>query len=506
MYNAHLQTVLLIDDNPNDRLIVKRELNREFESIAIHEIIDQKQFDLALAAADFDFVITDFQLGWSNGLKTLRAIRERSPDCPVIMFTNTGTQEIAVEAMKSGLDDYVIKSPQHFVRLRQAVRSVWQKYQTKLKADELERRLRALLNQLDIGIFRATQEGRLLDINAATLEMLGVESLEEAQVTLARQLAMANQPAGVSYTREIELRRPSESSAEAQPSLWLKIIATPSQVNNEILIDGLIEDITPQKQAEQALNQLNQTLEAQIQQRTEQLETTNQELELFAYSISHDLRTPVRQIGGFVGLLKEALISSADNQLPDNGRVSHYLTILSELTEQANTMIDALLTFSRTGRTEMVYEPVDMTKVVQQLISQAEENVPTRQIQWKISALPVVACDRTLIVSVWQNLIGNAVKFTQNQAVARICIGAQVLSEETIFSIEDNGIGFKPEQADRIFGMFQQAHRQEIPKGTGMGLASVKRIVTRHGGRVWADGRLDKGATFYFSLPNRSEQ
>ncbi|EDX85194.1 ATPase, histidine kinase-, DNA gyrase B-, and HSP90-like domain protein [Synechococcus sp. PCC 7335] len=520
MNEARLQTILLIDDNPNDRLVVKRELNREFEDITIQEVIDQKQFDSALEKADFDFVITDFQLGWSNGLKTLSAIKERLPDCPIIMFTNTGTQEIAVEAMKSGLDDYVIKSPQHFVRLRQAVRSTWQKFQTQRKASELEQRLQSLLNQLDIGIFRANQSGQLLEANTAVLNMLGVESLEAAQVALSQRLAAPQRPLGVSYTREIELSQ----SYENERSLWLKIIATPSLINSKVIINGLIEDISARKQAEQALNQLNQTLELQVGQRTEQLAEINRELELFAYSISHDLRTPIRQIDGFVGLLEEALRQYDQHQQSANQsdigqkadkQVGHYLEVILDLASQANKMIDALLAFSRTGRAEIVYEPVDMGKVVQQLVSQAVDNMPERSIYWHVSPLPTVVCDRSMIVTVWQNLIDNALKFTKDQAEAHIHIGtwagdlenttnleaATRSQQKTIFLIEDNGIGFKPEKADQIFGMFQQAHNSEVAKGTGIGLASVRRIIARHQGETWAEGKMHQGATFYFSLP-----
>ncbi|MBE9061019.1 hybrid sensor histidine kinase/response regulator [cf. Phormidesmis sp. LEGE 11477] len=517
MYKARLQTILLIDDNPNDRLIVKRELNREFEDIAIQEIIDQKQFDLALGKADFDFVITDFQLGWSNGLKTLSAIKERLPECPVIMFTNTGTQEIAVEAMKSGLDDYVIKAPQHFVRLRQAVRSAWRKFQTQRKATELEQQLQSLLNQLDIGIFTANQSGQLLEANAATLNMLGIESIEAAQLALGQGLAAADRPIRVPYTREIELTPLSESS-RVERSLWLKIIATPSQVNDKVIINGLIEDISAKKQAEQALNQLNQTLELQVEQRTEQLAGINRELELFAYSVSHDLRTPIRQIRGFADLLGETLSQSSQFDIGQNEagkRAGNYLEVILDLADRANIMIDALLEFSRTGRAEMVYEPVDMDKVVQQLVSQAADNMPERSVHWRISPLPTVICDRTLIVTVWQNLIDNALKFTQSRTDTHIRIGTttgdlkmgdlepstQTLPEKIVFFIEDNGIGFDAKQSERMFGMFQKAHSDEVIEGTGIGLASVKRIVARHRGDVWAEGLVSEGATFYFSLP-----
>ena len=179
-------------------------------------------------------------------------------------------------------------------------------------------------------------------------------------------------------------------------------------------------------------------------------------------------------------------------------------------------MIDALLDFSRTGRAKIVYEDVDMSRVVRRLRSLIEDSYPERIIHWQIEPLPTVCCDRALLTTVWQNLIENAIKFTKNQESAHITIGlAPELAPEAkdsslestkipeaVFFIKDNGIGFDPQQAERIFGMFQQAHVQQIASGTGIGLANVKRIILRHNGRVWAKGEVGKGTTVYFSLPS----
>ncbi|MGB7084285.1 MAG: ATP-binding protein [Phormidesmis sp.] len=500
MHYPKLQAILLVDDNPDDRLLAQRELNKTLSTLIIHEAIDQKEFGQMLATAEFDMVITDYQLGWSNGLKILRAVKAQRPQCPVIMFTNTGTQEIAVEAMKSGLSDYVVKSPQHFVRLGQAVKSVWRQFQTQLRAAQLEGQLQALLNQLEVGIFRGTPSGQLLDANGAVLSMLSVDSLAAAQSALQSQLALpaslalptaSNLPQQVaSHSAEIELQR------SEQPPLWLRVSATLSWINGEPIVDGLIEDITARKQAEKSLNQLNQTLEQQVQMRTQQLEGINRELETFAYSISHDLRSPIRQIDGFIALLKEHLNPTALDQ-----KTQHYFDVLSGLVSQSGNMIDALLNFSRTGRVEMSPAQVDMSKIVRRIKAQINANHTADNIQWHIADLPAVKCDYTLMQTVWQNLIENAVKFTQDQASPEIWIGFDLHPTKTVFFVKDNGIGFEPKQRDKIFGMFQQAHSRKESNGLGIGLANVTRIISRHQGKVWAEGRVDEGATFYFSLP-----
>ena len=491
MRYPRLQSVLLIDDNPNDRLLARRELAKAFDTLIVHEVLDQKGLDRALSGGDFDLVITDYQLGWSDGLKILRTVKSQRSQCPVIMFTNTGTQEIAVAAMKSGLSDYVIKSPRHFIRLRQAVRSVWQQFQTQLRAAQLEVRLQALLDQLEVGIFRATPAGQLLDVNVAMLNMLAVSSVKAAQTVLGPQLKAAFSEKEASRVTELGFTRADQSS------LWLKVIATLHDINGELIVDGIVEDVTARKQAEQQLNQLNQTLEEQVQSRTLQLETINQELEMFAYSISHDLRSPIRQINGFINLIQHQL-----GQTVLDDKVQHYFEVILGLTRQSSDMIDALLNFSQSGRVEMSFSPVETDRMVRQISSQIDESSSAPSINWQIAALPDVVGDRQLIKLVWQNLIGNAVKFTQQQPQPTIVIQAKTQAQAVVFSISDNGIGFDSEQSDSIFGMFQRAHSQKTVEGVGVGLANVKRIVSRHGGRVWAEGKVGQGASFYFSLPS----
>ena len=559
---SELHSILLIDDNPNDRLLARRQLNKAFHQLKIEEVINPQQFDRAIAADRFDLVITDYQLGWSTGIDVLKAVKKSRPECPIVMFTNTGTQEIAVEAMKLGLSDYVLKSPRHFVRLAHTVRSTWQQFQTQLRAVELEGRLQALLNQLEVGIFRATPLGKLLDANAALFHMIGVESIAAAQTLLSTdRLALSEASKtlnpGESLTKEIQI-------AVNEQTRWLRINATLNAATREPVIDGIIEDITVRKQAEQAIAQSKAVLERKVKIRTRQLERSNHELESFAYSISHDLRTPIRQISSFAGIMQDyldeqspaaqtaptvaarppkAIASGIEADLPEES-LQHYLSVISKLAVQAEGMIRALLNLSKVGSTAMVVEPVDMDSLVNREIEHISRERSVREgstathaaksarpINFVVQPLPTVLCDRALIQSVWQNLLDNAIKFTRSQSNPQITIGAQPPTardafeldsdirleaaglqagserklieqrEEVVFFVQDNGIGFDSTQAEKIFGIFQQAHSKQDFGGVGIGLANVRRIINRHSGRVWAESEKNSGTTIFFSLP-----
>ncbi|MGJ3245713.1 MAG: sensor histidine kinase [Elainellaceae cyanobacterium] len=488
-----LQKILLVDDDPNDRLLAVRELKREFPHIQIQEALDWTELNQAFAADEFDLVITDYELNWTTGLDVLRAVKDHDPDRPIVMFTNSGTQEVAVEAMKGGLDDYVIKSPKHLVRLSQAVRSTWENAQIRRKASELEFRLQFLLNELKVGVFRATPDGTLLEASDGLLKLLELNSLSEAQTFFQETLALS----AIDRTHQTQWHREVCLNDSGHRIRWLQISEALVQFNSKTLIDGLILDITEQKQTAAALRSLNQTLEQRVEERTARLEMLNRELEMFAFSVSHDLRSPIRQIDGFTALLTQHLQSITSEET-----VLHYLQRISELTERSGRMIDDLLQFSRTGRAKMQYTPVSMNRLVQEVKRQVEPQLAGRTVHWDISSLPTVEGDRNLLRQVWQNLVENAVKYTNPREHAIITIGSMNSEREIIFFVRDNGIGFDSDNIAQLFGVFQRLPNAQGFDGTGIGLANVQRVISRHGGRLWAEGDLDKGATFYFSLPS----
>ncbi len=242
---------------------------------------------------------------------------------------------------------------------------------------------------------------------------------------------------------------------------------------------------------------LNRELEQRVVERTAQLEAANQELEAFSYSVSHDLRAPLRHVDGFAGLLLKS-----DGQLvSERGRV--YLAQITTSAKQMGNLIDDLLVFSQMGRAEMRHGAVDLHQLAQETIRDLTAQNPARNITWQLAPLPTVRGDRAMLRQVFVNLFANAVKYSGPRDPAIITINAapDPATGELVVSVRDNGVGFEMAYAHKLFGVFQRLHRAEEFEGTGIGLANIRRIISRHGGRTWAEGEPGVGAVFYFSLP-----
>ncbi|MGQ0667082.1 MAG: sensor histidine kinase [Nitrospiraceae bacterium] len=237
---------------------------------------------------------------------------------------------------------------------------------------------------------------------------------------------------------------------------------------------------------------------AELQRRGELLEAANKELEAFSYSVSHDLRAPLRHIDGYASLLRKAVGESLDE------KPARYLRTISASAKQLGQLIDDLLVFSRMGRQEMLHTAVNLDQLIKTVIYDLRLDLQGREISWRIDTLPEVRGDPSMLRQVFMNLIANAVKFTSTRPIAKIEIGVDRRSSgEVVIFVRDNGVGFEMQYAAKLFGVFQRLHRADEFEGTGIGLANVRRIVHRHGGRTWAEGMPDKGATFYVALPTR---
>jgi PAS domain S-box-containing protein len=256
-------------------------------------------------------------------------------------------------------------------------------------------------------------------------------------------------------------------------------------------------EIAERKRVEEKIQQLNQELEQRVRDRTAQLEATNKELNAFAYTVSHDLRAPLRHIDGFLELLQTRLASILDKE----GR--HYMGAIAEAALKMGVLIDELLAFSRMSRQGLAVQPVALGPLVREVIQDLEPDITGRSIDWRIDNLPTVRGDAAMLRMVLVNLTANAIKFTRQQEQARIEIGAVPHQEngDTVIYVRDNGVGFDMAYGEKLFGVFQRLHRTDEFEGTGIGLASTRRIIERHGGRTWAESSVGQGATFYFSLP-----
>jgi signal transduction histidine kinase/ABC-type amino acid transport substrate-binding protein len=239
-------------------------------------------------------------------------------------------------------------------------------------------------------------------------------------------------------------------------------------------------------------------LEQRVAERTAQLETANKELEAFSYSVSHDLRAPLRHISGYVDLLNKRFREA----LPE--KAEHYLNQVTDSASQMGTLIDDLLQFSRTGRQELRQADMDMNAAVQEALEKLKTDTKSRNISWSVAELPRVPGDYSLLQQVWINLLENAVKYTRYKDEARIEVGCTREPDQWVFFVRDNGVGFDMQYAHKLFGVFQRLHSPAQFEGTGIGLAHVQRIVQKHGGRVRAEGRPDEGATFYFTIPDNT--
>ncbi len=258
--------------------------------------------------------------------------------------------------------------------------------------------------------------------------------------------------------------------------------------------EALQVEVRERQRAEESLLQLNLDLEQRVSDRTSELRLANQELEAFAYSIAHDLRAPFRHIHSYAELLLEEYAGG----LAPEARA--YLTRIGTKSREMGQMVDDLLNLFSVARDKFDRTPVELDDLVQKVISDIKGDIGDRDIVWKIGPLPILKCNYVLIRQVLDNLIANAVKYTRPRRPAHIELGSFCENGEEICFIRDNGVGFDMKAVDRLFGVFQRLHRSEEFEGTGVGLALASRIIRKHGGRIWAEGMVDKGATFYFTL------
>jgi PAS domain S-box-containing protein len=451
-----------------------------------------------LAAQSVDCILLDLVMPGLSGQDTCRRIKQRAEwrDIPLVMLTARDDRDAMIEGINAGADDYIAKSADFDVlkaRLRAQLRRKHfedenRRIREKLVRRETEARFQRLIHSNIIGVILGEIGGRLTDANDAFLAMLGYSrtDLEAGTLTwveLTPPEWQERDEVAIEQLRRSGSATPFEKEYLRRDGSRLPVVLGLVLMEGTDTVVGFVLDRTEQKSAEEELKKYALALEA-----------ANGELESFSYSVAHDLRAPLRSIDGF----SQALLEDHADQLDEEGR--KYLRFVRESAQHMGHLIDALLTLSRVTRSELHQEDVDLSALARAAVARLRRSQPDRPVDVVLQEGLEDRGDPRLLTVVLDNLLGNAWKFTGKRDVARIELGVSSTDGRPVYWVRDNGAGFDMAFASKLFGVFQRLHATTEFEGTGVGLATVQRIVSRHGGRVWAEGEVDRGATFYFTL------
>lgn len=364
---------------------------------------------------------------------------------------------------------------------------------------------RLLLEFKDYAIIRVDASGNVISWNLGAVEIYGFEADEVVGDNISKLYTdkeirdgqpLLHLKKAIEHGRyEHECWRHKKNGAAFYANIIITVL-----YNEDKSIKGFAQvtrDITLQKRLQEENTVLTALLEEKVRQRTRELEIVNRELEAFSYSVSHDLRAPLRAISGYSIMLKEDYQSKLD------AKGNRIIDVVVDNAKMMGQLIDDLLTFSKMSRLEVITVAIDMRQVAVKCVNEIFQTDKRKDYEIVIHPLPQCEGDATMLKQVWTNIIGNAVKYSSKKADPKIEIGSIKNDHSHIYFVKDNGTGFDMKYANKLFGVFQRLHRQDEFEGTGLGLGLAKRIITKHGGEIWAEAIIDKGATFYFSLPKK---
>ncbi len=466
--------------HPEDRVRISKAIERSLE--------DRSEYDV------------EYRVIWPDGSERWIAARGEVYQNAAGENTRIGgvlfdiTDRRLAEQRLAGQADELFRQAEELIRSQQA-----------LETQKLL--LQSVLDSMAEGLVVADERGQCIIWNPAASKIIGISganlSQEDWSAHYGAYLPDTVTPFPIDQNPLLRAIRGEVSSAELfvrNPALgrgvWIESNGAPLKDKSGVIQGGVVafRDITQRKAAELEIRKLNETLEERITKRTEQLETANRELESFTYSVSHDLRAPLRHIRGFA---EACLEEFGDNLVP---QARHYLQRIQDGTRRMGVLTDELLNLARTGQRPLNLQLTGLNSIVEEIISMLKAETEGREVEWKVGSLPSAKCDAVLIRQVFQNLLSNAIKYSRTRAHAVIEIGHTKVKGEPVIFVRDNGVGFKMKYADKLFGVFQRLHCEEEFEGTGVGLATVHRILQKHGGRIWAEAEIDQGATFYFTL------
>jgi PAS domain S-box-containing protein len=507
-----------------------RESDRRYHSL-FENMLDgyaycEAIFDEGSALVDFIYLDVNASFGRLTGLKdvigkkvseVIPGIRELSPELFDIYgrVALTGKPEEFEFDFKS-LDQWLSVSV--YSSQKGTFVAVFDNITERKRAEEEIRKsamfLDSMIDQSPVPMWISDEKGTLIRINQACCDLLHIkreevigkynvlsDNIVEEQGFMPQVRDVFEKGRTARFESRYDTSRVKGLDLEGTASVYLEITIFPVRDPGGTITNAVIQhkDITERRRAEEEIRTLNRELEQRVRDRTVQLEASNKELEAFSYSVSHDLRAPLRAIDGFTKVLVEEHEASLDEE---GKRLS---AIIRDNTAKMGRLIDDLLAFSRIGRVQMQAAPIDMGILARSVFFELTTEEGRGRIDFRVGKLPRFEGDPTMIRQVWMNLISNAVKFSSKKERAVIEVSGETRNGEAIYSVRDNGAGFDMRYSDKLFGVFQRLHGEREFPGTGVGLAIVQRVIHRHGGRVWAEGEAGKGAAFYFSLLNDKE-
>lgn len=506
-------SILMVAPSAADARLAGNALRSENLKFSLIRVATQKAFAGGVQKQP-SLILFDLATPKLEAAMALQLARAQNASAPFIILADAETKRKLSRNLEQSATNIVSK--QCAKALAEAVRSALvsskeDKHTLAARAasHRNEELLRLLIEHVtDYAIYVLDSEGRVASWNEGAERMTGYSAKEAHGRPLnhcfsraeikegkpARELKSALARGGIQS--EGWCRRKDGSTYYAQ---WT-ITAIRDQSGKPAGFLKLARDITERQQHANAVAQMNAELEQRVRERTAQLEDANQELEAFSYSVSHDLRAPLRHIDGFVEILEE----NAATKLDPESR--HHLHTIAQAARQMGKLIDALLTFSRLARAPLNKRKLNLELLLRDILADLKGEIRNRKIKWVLHKLPVVEADPILTKQALLNLVSNAVKYTRKRPRALVEIGTASNRQEHVVFVRDNGVGFDMLHSDKLFAAFQRLHRASEFEGTGVGLANVRRIIHRHGGRTWAEGMVDKGATFYFSLPKNSKE